>query len=177
MPSLSYHSRGVILLFVFLSIYFRSNSQTAGQTPQFVKEPKFQSPNAAALGKFGDTPVSYHTGVPEISIPVYTVQEGSLSAPVTLSYHSAGVKVDEVASWVGLGWSLSAGGSITRTVNGGPDEARTPGSYNDSYNSDCGPTGWYKNYGFPTCLNLDASGCNSSNPNNGQRAFLASECW
>ena len=60
------------------------------------------SANAASLGKYGDIPVSYHTGVPGISIPIYTVKQGNLSLPVTLSYHSSGIKVDELASWVGL---------------------------------------------------------------------------
>src|SRR5258706_7234244 len=51
-------------------------SDSFSQTPSPVKEPAFPTPNAAALGKYGDIPVSYHTGVPDISIPIYTVQEG-----------------------------------------------------------------------------------------------------
>ncbi|MEO1519125.1 MAG: hypothetical protein AAFV95_29435, partial [Bacteroidota bacterium] len=39
-----------------------------------------------------------------------------------LNYHAGGVKVAEMASWVGLGWSLSAGGMISRTTMGRPDE-------------------------------------------------------
>jgi YD repeat-containing protein len=168
----------MLLFIAFIAINTLVFGQTIGKSPQFVTEPKFQSPNAAALGKFGDTPISYHTGVPEISIPLYTVQEGSLSVPISISYHSSGVRVDEMASWVGLGWSLSAGGSITRTINGGPDEGRAEGvSYNDSYGSDCGPTGWYKDYGKPSCLNLDNTGCGSPNPNNGKGTFIGSTCW
>jgi len=115
-----------------------------------VKPPGFASPNAAALGKYGDIPVSYHTGVPEISIPIYTITEGSLSVPISLSYHSSGIKVDEVASNVGLGWSLNAGGMLTRTVNGGPDEGMT-GSIIGS-RSPYARSGWYKDYGFPSEL-------------------------
>ena len=29
-----------------------------------------QSPNAASLGKYGDVPISYYTGAPNISIPL-----------------------------------------------------------------------------------------------------------
>ncbi|NJL75160.1 MAG: hypothetical protein HC892_09115 [Saprospiraceae bacterium] len=80
------------------------------------------APNAAALGKYSDIPVSHFTGVPSIGVDIYTVEEGPLSLPISLSYHASGVKVAETASWVGLGWSLNAGGIITRTVQGLPDD-------------------------------------------------------
>lgn len=80
------------------------------------------SPDAAALGKYGSTPVGLHTGIPEISIPLYTVKSGNLELPISISYHASGVKVNEIASWVGLGWSLNAGGVVTRSVVGKSDE-------------------------------------------------------
>ncbi|MHA4808474.1 DUF5977 domain-containing protein [Flavitalea flava] len=83
------------------------------------------SPNAASLGKFGDIPVSYHTGIPQIGIPIYTIKAGPLSLPINLSYHASGLKVQEPAGWVGAGWALDAGGVITRTVMGQPDERGT----------------------------------------------------
>lgn len=88
-------------------------------------EVSISSPNAAALGKYGDIPVSMHTGIPQVSIPLYTVKEGPLELPISLNYHAGGLKVQEQASWVGAGWSLSAGGVITRTVQGAPDEKGT----------------------------------------------------
>jgi hypothetical protein len=51
------------------------------------------SPNAASLGKFGDIAVGAYTGIPNISIPVYTVKVGSFVLPITLQYHSQGLKV------------------------------------------------------------------------------------
>jgi RHS repeat-associated protein len=82
-----------------------------------------QSPTAASLGKFGDTPVNLYTGVPAITIPIYDAKSRSLELPLTLSYaDGGGVRVGELPSWVGLGWSLRAGGVITRTVRDLPDE-------------------------------------------------------
>ena len=80
------------------------------------------SPTAAALGQYGQVPVGMFTGTPQVSIPLYTLKSKYLSVPLSLSYSSNGVKVDQVASWVGLGWSLNAGGVITRTVRGQEDE-------------------------------------------------------
>lgn len=88
-------------------------------------EVSIASPTANSLGKYGDISVSYHTGIPGISIPVYTVKEGPLSLPISINYHAGGLKVMEPASWVGAGWSLNAGGVITRTVQGAPDERLT----------------------------------------------------
>lgn len=80
------------------------------------------SPNASSLGEYAEVPVSLYTGVPETSIPLYQVKSGSLSLPISLSYHSQGVKVEEAASDVGLGWALNAGGAVTRAVRGLPDD-------------------------------------------------------
>jgi YD repeat-containing protein len=41
--------------------------------------------------------------------------------PISLAYHSSGVKVQEIASRVGMGWVLNGGGSIVCAVNGIPD--------------------------------------------------------
>jgi YD repeat-containing protein len=79
------------------------------------------SPNAASLGKYGETPVNYYTGLPNISIPLLEIKSGSLTLPISLSYHGAGIKVDEEAPSVGLGWSLNAGGTIVRTIKGRDD--------------------------------------------------------
>lgn len=104
-------------------------------------EVSIASPTAASLGKYADIPVNNHTGIPGISIPIYSVKEGSLELPISLSYHAGGLKVMETASWVGAGWSLNAGGVITRTVRGAPDERGTSSVYNQAY-------GYFSDYGY-----------------------------
>jgi len=90
------------------------------------------SPEAAALGKYGEIPVNLYNGTTNISIPIYTIKGRDITLPITMSYHSGGIKVEEDASWVGLGWALSSGGVITRAVNGLDDFAN-------------GERGWYAN--------------------------------
>jgi hypothetical protein len=81
------------------------------------------SPTAASLGKFGNSSVSYSTGTPSIGIPLYNIQHGDINVPINLQYHASGVRITEIPSWVGLGWALNAGGVISRTMRGLPDES------------------------------------------------------
>ena len=80
------------------------------------------APQAAALARYGDIPVSISTGVPNISIPFFTISSGKLSVPISINYHASGIKVMDQASPAGLGWALNTGGDITRVVQGLPDE-------------------------------------------------------
>ncbi|MBC7688262.1 MAG: hypothetical protein H7211_08800 [Aquabacterium sp.] len=91
-----------------------------GQAPQLVSLTP-PSPNAQAFQKYGDIPISAYTGVPDISIPVYTIKFRDISVPINISYHASGIKVAEEASNVGLGWALNAGGLITRNIIGTDD--------------------------------------------------------
>lgn len=88
----------------------------------YVKDVVMPSPTASSFGKFGEIPVSYHTGVPNISVPIYTATSGSLSTSIALSYNSSGIKPGEIASWVGAGWTLDVGAHISRSVVNVEDE-------------------------------------------------------
>lgn len=104
------------------------------------------SPNASSIGKYGDIPVSYHTGVPQISIPIHQVTDGSLSIPISISYHAGGLRVEEQDSWVGAGWALNAGGVITRTVKSKPDEKQPLAGQLFGHFSDYGIASFYQNW-------------------------------
>ena len=60
------------------------------------------------------------TGAANIGMPIYTLQEGSLSVPIGLLYDGTGIKTDAVASWAGLNWQLMAGAKIQRIVRDKP---------------------------------------------------------
>ena len=80
-----------------------------------------QSPEVAAFEKFSSD-INMYTGTPNISVPLYTFSGKELSLPITLSYDASGIKVDQLATQVGLGWNLNYGGVISRNVNGQPDD-------------------------------------------------------
>jgi hypothetical protein len=65
-----------------------------------------------------------YTGIPDVSIPLFNSSTHSkdINLDIALRYHPAGIAADEKASDLGLGWSLFAGGTISRTVRGLPDE-------------------------------------------------------
>ncbi|MGA0560741.1 discoidin domain-containing protein [Larkinella sp. VNQ87] len=79
------------------------------------------SPNVAALTKYTDIPVNNYTGTPSIDIPLYTIKTRDLVVPLSLSYHGSGIRVEEEASTVGLGWVLNAGGVINHVIRGRDD--------------------------------------------------------
>ena len=84
--------------------------------------PQVFSPNAAELGKYGKIPVSYFNGLPNISIPLTELHAKGYTLPVYLTYHASGNKPDQHPGWVGLGWTLHAGGCINRIAHGYRDE-------------------------------------------------------
>lgn len=109
----------LFLLLINISTYGQSrpNLFSKADYPQ----PVTASPEASALGKYGDVPVSLFSGLPDVSIPVYNFKVGDITVPIKLSYNMGGIRVDDIATNVGLGWSLNAGGVISKTELGGPD--------------------------------------------------------
>lgn len=85
------------------------------------------SPEAAKQNQTQSIPVNFYTGTPQITLPIYTLQEGNLAVPVYLAYNASGIQAGEVASWCGLGWTSVAGGMISRMVRGLPDEGLDDG--------------------------------------------------
>ncbi|WP_163408501.1 choice-of-anchor D domain-containing protein [Flavobacterium ajazii] len=79
-------------------------------------------PVSAQFQKYLGFPVSTATGIPEINIPLYTMEASGVSIPFSLSYHASGIKVNEATGIIGLGWSLYPGFKITRTIVGNPDD-------------------------------------------------------
>ena len=111
----------------FLFIAFVGLSEVFGQDAcfDFYKNLIPPSPDAVALRRFGDLKMNSATGIPPVSIPIYEYcgwnPEFNLS--ISLEYMAGGIRVDDVSSSVGIGWLLNAGGAVSRTMRGLPDES------------------------------------------------------
>jgi YD repeat-containing protein len=112
-------SRSAVAYALCVSLGLLSGSLQA-QAP--VKPASGLSPNAATLVNAHSSAVAPYTGALTLSIPLYRLQERQVDIPISLNYAATGFKPDEQPGWVGMGWSLEAGGVITRSVQDLPDE-------------------------------------------------------
>lgn len=110
-----------VCLYFLLTVPVYSQRGDAGQNDKAMLAP----PDGKGLGNalIGGIPVNLFTGTASPSYPLCEAVGRSLSVPVSLYYTAGnGVQVASVASEVGTGWALSAGGSVQCEVRGRPDE-------------------------------------------------------
>jgi hypothetical protein len=138
-----------------------ANAQPPGEAFKKLASVPLQTPQAASLSRYVEYPVSYYNGLAQISIPVYEVVCGDITVPISLSYHGSGIRVQEEASWVGLGWTLNAGGVIIHDVKGRNDEVGFYHSFNQVL-----PSGQLNNY-VESPFAASANGCPSVYTNTG----------
>lgn len=103
---------------IFSLVLLTLGSLQAQDYKEFKQQVRLPSADAMAAIKSIQNPPGLFTGATTINIPICAIP----GAAVSLSYHTGGIKVQEYASSVGLGWTLNAGGMITRIVRGLPDE-------------------------------------------------------
>jgi len=106
------------LLFSIAFLKFYAQNVTQYSVPDFA--PK--SPEAAAFLKYGEYPVDLSTGTASISVPLYTLNSGDFNMPISVGYHASGIKANQEATWVGLGWNLNYGAQIILSVRDDVDE-------------------------------------------------------
>lgn len=106
--------------FSFFFVFIICNVFGQTQNPYSYMQSQIASPGSS--GGNGSSSVNLCTGKASTSIPIYTYQGRETSLPISLNYTANGIKVEELASSVGLGWSLNVGGRINRVVNAQPDD-------------------------------------------------------
>lgn len=132
----------ILIKLLFLISWINGQDQIRSDVQNIIPP----SPSVSGLMKFEEIPVSNYTGIPDVTIPLVNLQTLSKQISINLKYHPSSIAADEVSSDVGLGWNLSYGGSVSRTVQGYADEMlkdiysstfskRRVGIYHTNYNS------------------------------------------
>ena len=79
------------------------------------------TPNAFKMTDYYSQRPNMYTGTANVNIPLYTIDFDGWQLPLSISYNATGIRTNEEASEVGLGWALNATGIISRTVRGSDD--------------------------------------------------------
>lgn len=120
----------VLCLLLVVSCYaqFSYSQENSLSIDKLLPDFNHLTPEAASLGKYGTIAMTEYTGTPNIRIPLLEVKSGDVSYPIELYYDASGIKVEQNATFVGLGWNLSCGGYIKHIVCGHDDFQQTPNS-------------------------------------------------
>lgn len=124
-----------------------------GQTGQYLASEFYsnylpKNPSSSSLGQFGNIPINYYAGLPEISFELLRLKGREIEVPVSLNYDASGVRTDEFSGEVGLKWNLSAGGYVVRDVKSLPDEHTVEGYWKYSKS-----TNYFTNLDYPVWVN------------------------
>jgi hypothetical protein len=130
------HAFVLIFLQLIVSLGWAQAPDLSNQSA--FKVPNIQSPDVAALGKYGTYEVNLNTGSPNISIPLHTIAENGISVPISISYDASGFIPNKQPGVVGQDWNLSAGGAITRIVNERADETYDLANVNNAFHVNIG---------------------------------------
>lgn len=83
---------------------------------------RIKTPEVSNIIRNDKNKINNYTGQADISIPLYNLKIHNLELPIALKYTSGGNKPTDYPTTVGLNWTLYAGGFISRSVKGTPDE-------------------------------------------------------
>ena len=113
--------RKYIAFLLLYSFYgFGQSGSVNNENPILNQTPP--NPEAFKFATYGEVPVNESSGNATTTIPLHTFKAGKITVPISITHSGGAVKVDEMNTWTGINWQLSAGGVITRTVNDLVDE-------------------------------------------------------
>jgi YD repeat-containing protein len=118
-----------ILLFIIV-LSFHSwiatcqNGTDGGNNTMQYNKSSSSSGNTSFLNAAASVSPSLYTGGLQVNLPLYTLKGIDLDVPISIAYTASnGVRATDPNTSVGMDWTLMAGGSISRTVRGLPDES------------------------------------------------------
>ncbi len=104
-------------LVIFLVVALFSTFSTLAQDVE--NRQPFSTPTAPAAFeflKYGDIPMNEYTGRATVTVPIYNLQVDDAQLPLQLNYTTGGIRVDQEASMVGLGWDFNIP-SVVQIIN------------------------------------------------------------
>lgn len=108
----------ILLIITFLNLILNGQDYPFQITSTEISN--VSGPNVSSFARFKEAPIEHYSGRTNNSIPIYTINVGNISYPISINYASGGIQVNTQSSDVGLGWSLSST-FVNRTIVGDAD--------------------------------------------------------
>lgn len=107
--------RIIICLFTFISSYQMSGQQVElnNSVVDYIKK---STPQANQFQRYGDVPVNANTGTVDIGVPFFKLAIKNVDWNIGIGYQTGGIRVNDVATTAGIGWSLNASGMISAKI-------------------------------------------------------------
>lgn len=106
---------------VILAVLVLSSSLPLSGQSFLENEPQHPSSDVWDFVHYGEVSPNLYTGTLSASIPFYTYKDPDFTIPISFDYASNGCIPNVRAGILGPGWTLNAGGVISREIRGIPD--------------------------------------------------------
>lgn len=111
---------------IYFTFFLWLSTPLMAQTTKERTNPQAGNEALQGMGNASIYNTDMYTGQANVSIPIYSNSVDGVDGSISLGYSTLGVKVDQIASWTGLGWNLNAAGYITRKVHDKEDDINVP---------------------------------------------------
>ena len=119
-------SRALIIITALCAIDSYGQGPSGPLDPNAIVPP---TPSAMKMTEYFAQRPNMYTGTANVSVPLYTIDFDGWKLPMSLSYNATGVRPNEEAGDVGLGWAFNFTGVVSRTIRGGDDIGQQSGYY------------------------------------------------
>ncbi|WP_353076633.1 RHS repeat domain-containing protein [Flavobacterium sp.] len=89
---------------IYITFFLLCSSNLFSQTASSIKYPT--AGNIYEFSKYIETPVNEYRGLINIEVPLHNIEIDGINFPLTARNYTGGIKVNEEAGLIGLGWSI-----------------------------------------------------------------------
>lgn len=111
----------ILLILTGLLTLVNAQQQNSAEMNMGITQP---NPTASSMSSYANVPVSFQTGIPNISYDLFTVPTNhkKVNIKLALNYHAGGIGSSQWVGDLGQGWSLLGLGAVSREIYGDIDE-------------------------------------------------------